>query len=207
VDAVPAPLGPPVSEWYQIPFYAYGFPEHAAGTSVMGVIAGPAGPDGQRGLAGSEWAKLEGATLAGERILPGFSGAPVWDDRLEVVAGIIVAQNPQPEARVGYMISLRTLAHYLPRLSNLRRWRLRHDNRSDRRALRAHWQPEARGLPAGEGRLAAGWHFSGRAQALARLIGHLEGDRATVPLVAVTGVPGSGKSAVLARLVTLADRE
>ena len=169
VDALPAPLGPLVAEWREIPFYAFGFPEHAAGTSVTGVIAGPAGPDGPEGLAGLEWAKLEGVQGAGERILPGFSGAPVWDQRLEVVAGIIVAQNPAPEARVGYMVPARTLAHYLPLLLGLRSWRLRHDHE----ALRNHWDPEARGLPAGPARHGelAGWHFSGRAEALARLTG------------------------------------
>ena len=199
LDALPAPLGPFASQWKNIPFYAFGFPEHASGTSVEGVISGPAGPDGKGGLAGSEWAKLEGVRVAGERILPGFSGAPVWDENLSVVAGIVVAQNPDPESRVGYMIPLRTLAHYLPELVTLRRWRLRHDHE----ALVDHWDPEARGLPRGVGeRIRSAWHFSGRAEALFRLIGHLLDDEAAASMLAVTGAPGSGKSAVLARLVT-----
>ena len=85
VDALPAPLGPPVSEWHAIPFYAFGFPEHAAGTSVTGVIAGPAGPDGGVGLAGVEWAKLEGVQGAGSGFCPvsvarlsGTSGSRWW---------------------------------------------------------------------------------------------------------------------------------
>jgi hypothetical protein len=202
-DALPAPLGPIVGEWQEIPFSAYGFPEHASGTSAEGVVAGPAGPDGQQGLAGPEWAKLEGVRVNGERILPGFSGAPVWDRRLEVVAGIVVAQSTAPEVHVGYMIPWRTLVHYLPRLARLRRWRLRHDHA----ALIGHWDPESRGLAAGVGRtrVATGWHFSGRAEALARVLGHLTGDEVAAPLLAVTGVPGAGKSAVLARVVTLSD--
>ena len=122
-----------------------------------------------------------------------------------MVAGIIVAQNPAPEARVGYLIPVRTLAHYLPALAGLRRWRLRHDSE----ALRTHWDPEARGLPGGVARrgVAAGWHFSGRIRALATLIEHLNAEDSATPLRTVTGEPGSGKSAVLARLVTLSDAD
>ena len=204
-DVIPAPLGPVVGEWHDIPFSAYGFPEHAAATSAEGLIAGPAGPDGQLGLAGPEWAKLESITVTGERILPGFSGAPVWDERLEVVAGVVVAQSTAPDVHVGYMIPWRTLVHYLPELADLRRWRLGHDPAP----LSAHWDPQARGLPAGargDG-LAMGWHFSGRTEALAQLIAHLGSAGAAAPLRAVTGAPGAGKSSVLARLVTLSDRD
>jgi hypothetical protein len=204
-DALPAPLGPIVGEWHEVPFSAHGFPEHASATSAEGVIAGPAGPDGQHGLAGPEWAKLEGVRVNAERILPGFSGAPVWEKDLEAVAGIVVAQSTAPEVHVGYMIPWRTLVHYLPQLAKLRRWRLRHDHA----ALLGHWDPEARGLPAGARRsgMAMGWHFSGRVEALAWLIRHLTDDEVAAPLLAVTGVPGAGKSAVLARTVTLTDRD
>jgi hypothetical protein len=94
---VPAPLGPALSDWDRVPFYAYGFPEHAADTSVTGVIAGPAGPDGRHGLAGSEWAKLQADEDVGERILPGFSGAPVWDTRSAITTEQSADERPKPQ--------------------------------------------------------------------------------------------------------------
>jgi hypothetical protein len=50
----------------------------------------------------------------------------------------------------------------------------------------------------------AGWLFSGRKEALRELAGWLTEKRAPV-LRVITGTPGSGKSALLARLVTTAD--
>lgn len=65
--------------------------------------------------------------------------------------------------------------------------------------LEAHWDPRSRGVAKGaEG----GWLFSGRTELMRRLIQATTGD---APPVLVTGVAGSGKSAVLARLVTLSD--
>ncbi|MGH3008532.1 MAG: trypsin-like peptidase domain-containing protein [Gaiellaceae bacterium] len=204
LDAFPAPLGPSLSEWVDIECVIHGFPEHAGSTLARGKIGGPAGPDGQRGLAGPEWAKIEYATSHGERVTGGFSGGPVWDVQLESVAGIAVAQSTASDIRVGYMIPWRTIVHYLPRLLQLPRRRLRHEGD----ALRTHWDPAARGLPAGVGAatgLSAGWHFSGRAQILHELINMLRSDDSHLALVAVTALPGAGKSAVIARLATMAD--
>jgi len=69
-------------------------------------------------------------------------------------------------------------------------------------ALRHHWDPRARGASAyGD----PGWYFSGRQRALARLKELVDGTASG--LIAVTGMAGSGKSAVLARFATLADAE
>jgi WD40 repeat protein len=65
--------------------------------------------------------------------------------------------------------------------------------------LAAHWGPRARGVQH-EGE--AGWLFTGRARLMRDLIGVARGQPGTY---LVTGVAGSGKSAVLARLVTLSD--
>lgn len=67
------------------------------------------------------------------------------------------------------------------------------------RAMRTHWSPRARGV-AVEGQ--TGWHFAGRSQAVSHIVSWLRqpgGHR----VLAVHGRPGSGKSALLARLVTL----
>src|SRR5262245_26025556 len=71
------------------------------------------------------------------------------------------------------------------------------------RALNEHWDPRGRGVER-HGR--PGWFFTGRRRALSQLVAWL----AAAPdpednVRVVTGGPGSGKSAVLARLVTMSD--
>ena len=65
-----------------------------------------------------------------------------------------------------------------------------------------YWSPKARGV---EVAAQAGWYFTGRQAALAELAGWLADPAADTQMRVVTGDPGSGKSAVLGRLVTLAD--
>jgi hypothetical protein len=79
--------------------------------------------------------------------------------------------------------------------------RMRVLHRIQSHALRAHWDPRARGVSTERD---AGWFFTGRACALHRIIAWLTDDAGGGGLV-VTGLPGSGKSAVLARLATMAD--
>ena len=69
--------------------------------------------------------------------------------------------------------------------------------------FRNHWDPRARGVRHGT---EDGWFFSGRYKALARL---KCGIAAPTPghILVVAGMAGSGKSAVLARFVTLADQQ
>jgi WD40 repeat protein len=68
--------------------------------------------------------------------------------------------------------------------------------------LAEYWGPKARGV---EVAAQAGWYFTGRRAALAELTRWLADPRPDTRLRVLTGDPGSGKSAVLARLVTLAD--
>lgn len=79
------------------------------------------------------------------------------------------------------------------------------------RDLRVHWQPRALGsgdanrrdTPGGN---ATRWLFTGRQDLMRELIATARGDRDEQALVTVvTGGAGCGKSAVLARLVTLSD--
>ncbi|QJS99882.1 caspase family protein [Streptomyces asoensis] len=77
----------------------------------------------------------------------------------------------------------------------------RHDLALDRRDLETHWGPRSRGV-ANDGQ--QGWLFTGRADLMRELIAAATGaPGATI----VTGGAGSGKSAVLARLVTLSDEQ
>ena len=71
------------------------------------------------------------------------------------------------------------------------------------RALKEHWDPRGRGV---ERAARPGWFFTGRRQALSQLVAWLTAAPTPADNVrVVTGGPGSGKSAVLARLVTMSD--
>lgn len=65
--------------------------------------------------------------------------------------------------------------------------------------LETHWAPKSRGLATAD---ESGWLFTGRREAMRRLSSFVQGPPGTL---LVTGVAGSGKSAILSRLVTLAD--
>jgi hypothetical protein len=64
-----------------------------------------------------------------------------------------------------------------------------------------HWMAKARGGAGTDN----GWYFTGRAAATAAVVSHLTAAEVPRGFVFVTGGPGSGKSAVLGRIVTLAD--
>jgi hypothetical protein len=66
-----------------------------------------------------------------------------------------------------------------------------------------HWQPRGRGVESGR----AEWLFQGRQAALTEIRLWLEGDSTGPgrPALVVTGDPGSGKSAVLSRMMSLSD--
>ncbi len=75
----------------------------------------------------------------------------------------------------------------------------RRDLALPRADLEAHWGPRARGVASQDD---PGWLFTGRAALMRRLIAAATGDPG---VLLVTGGAGSGKSAALARLVTLSD--
>ncbi|WP_406221600.1 caspase family protein [Streptomyces canus] len=64
-----------------------------------------------------------------------------------------------------------------------------------------HWMAKARG----GAESADGWYFTGRNAATEAVVGHLTATESPRGFVFVTGGPGSGKSALLGRIVTLAD--
>jgi Caspase domain len=67
-----------------------------------------------------------------------------------------------------------------------------------------HWGPRGRGV---EIESQAGWYFTGRTRILRDLVRWLKTPTADAMPQVITGDPGVGKSAVLARLVTMADPE
>ncbi|MCM1974538.1 ATP-binding protein [Streptomyces sp. G1] len=75
----------------------------------------------------------------------------------------------------------------------------RPDSRPDTGVLDEFWLERASGRAAADD---PGWYFSGRAAPMSRMTRFL---RATEGVLVVTGAAGSGKSALLARLVTLSD--
>ncbi|CAM3690224.1 trypsin-like peptidase domain-containing protein [Kibdelosporangium persicum] len=185
-----APLSRPVSAWGHH-YRTHGFPRGmTGGVWARGTVTGPVGP-------GWDWIQIEDEKPSGHLIQPGFSGSPVWDDELRSVIGMVVAQDRLREARTAYMIPIRVLARLWPPLEESIRWRLIFDP-----DLRTHWGPRSRGV---ERSAWKGWYFTGRVNVLRELVGWLTGRVLDGRIRVVTGGPGSGKSATLARLVTLAD--
>ena len=70
------------------------------------------------------------------------------------------------------------------------------------RALASHWRPRARGVALDS---EVGWFFTGRSKAANELVSWIGAAPGQAGLV-ITGMPGTGKSALLARMVTLADQ-
>ena len=82
----------------------------------------------------------------------------------------------------------------------------RRDLALPRRDLEWHWRPRALGAGDADTGQPSRWLFTGRAPLMRELIATAGGDRDGESLVTlVTGGPGCGKSAVLARMVTLSD--
>lgn len=82
----------------------------------------------------------------------------------------------------------------------------RHDLALPRQDLERHWRPRALGAGDSDASTTTGWLFTGRADLMRELIATARGAYdANSRVTLVTGGAGSGKSAVLARLVTLSD--
>ncbi|GAA2801854.1 trypsin-like peptidase domain-containing protein [Streptomyces showdoensis] len=85
---------------WQHPFRALGFPAHSdGGVWATGTLRGPQGEG---------WVQMETA-LPGQRIVPGFSGTPVWDETLGGVAGMTVAADGAAGSTTAYLVPLGTL--------------------------------------------------------------------------------------------------
>lgn len=170
-------------------FRVTGFPAlRQFGVEATGVVGDAGGP-------GWEWIQLEQPDRASYRVAKGFSGGPVWDEQAEAVVGIVVVVDDDDDARIAFMIPIGIVEQTWAPLRGSIGWRVRFD-----RARDTHWDERARGTHAGA---ATQQFFTGRTAALRDLVAWIArpDGRARV----VTGRPGSGKSAVLARLVMCAD--
>lgn len=57
-----------------------------------------------------QWVQLEDTKVTGYAIAKGFSGSPVWDEKLQAVAGMVVAADSRREvAKAAFMIPNQTL--------------------------------------------------------------------------------------------------
>lgn len=56
-----------------------------------------------------QWFQLEDTKVTGYGIEPGFSGSPVWDEKLQGVVGMVVAADRKREAKVAFMIPTQIL--------------------------------------------------------------------------------------------------
>jgi hypothetical protein len=137
---------------------------------------------------GRAWVQVEVTSHAA--VEPGYSGAAVWSDEHAAVVAMMVTRDTKTAGRVAFAIPIRMVAALFSALQ------------LDPETA-THWGPRSRGVSSDVD--AAGWLFSGRRRALSELAAWLVSSDPP-GLRFVTGVPGTGKSALLARLTTTADR-
>jgi WD40 repeat protein len=210
-EPVPPPVTParirslPAEQLCDLDWWTFGFPEEA-GEEARGTVG-----------AKLAWGKVALATCAPHRLASGFSGGGVWSSHYDAVIGLVVAAaaGGRHDGN-GHALTIHQADRELPELglAELAQWTagaagdqalaawgwvLRDDPEAGR-----HWLPRGRGVAvAGE----RGHRFRGRAESLTELVRWLDRPTPDGQVLVVTGSPGAGKSAVLGRLVTTADRE
>ncbi|MGW2248895.1 tetratricopeptide repeat protein [Kitasatospora sp. NPDC001660] len=112
--ADPAPLRRTDADVFGHTFRAHGFPaEHkVGGVPIRGEIVG---------YAEGDWLQLESTAQTGWATEPGFSGAPVWNNTLHAVIGVLGRrQKPgRADRRVGFALSLDPIVRLWPPLGPL----------------------------------------------------------------------------------------
>ncbi|HEY3607427.1 MAG TPA: trypsin-like peptidase domain-containing protein [Pseudonocardiaceae bacterium] len=79
------------------------------GVPVSAVLAGAVG----------EWVRLDPVAADGARVVPGFSGVGVVDERTGSVIGIVVAEQSDAAAGVSWMLPIETVVSHLPAVADL----------------------------------------------------------------------------------------
>ncbi|MFC6022940.1 trypsin-like peptidase domain-containing protein, partial [Plantactinospora solaniradicis] len=145
----------------------------------------------------------------------GFSGTGLWSQRYRAVVGLVgQVQVGGPHRGDADAVTLHRADLALPeaKLAVLAGWRVDDADEvahaawgwtlTDDHDAAAHWDPRGRGVIQGDER---GFRFQGRRAALSEIVMWLAVPPGAGRPLLVTGSPGSGKSAVLGRLVTTAD--
>jgi WD40 repeat protein len=193
-------------------------PESLAGTKwwALGFPPGQRRGSASEGEVGAAlaagWVRID--VTSAYPIEPGFSGTGLWSPEFGAVVGIIAVYD---EHRNGQALTIHQAAHCLPghglrELAEESRatdsgeialtawgWTLATDPEG-----RRHWRPRGRGVAIDSER---GYRFRGRTAALTAIKAWLDRDTPDRKTLVVTGNPGSGKSAVLGRIVTTADKD
>ena len=103
----------PAEQVWDHPYRAFGFP---AGQDD-GVWS-----DGRLlGRQGTNWIQLEDDKIPGFAVIAGFSGAPVWDEQLQGVVGMIVASSQPAATKAAFAIPSDVLTEAWPQLPSLMR--------------------------------------------------------------------------------------
>lgn len=202
-----APLRcPSAQEMVDLRWWAYGFPGGSRlpdfGIQVHGSIAATSG-----------WGRVHLETQSRYVVASGFSGAGVWSpDYAESVIGVLGWANERGDAQA---LSLDEIDRCMPgaKLRELARWSAAGDSGGDLAQWGwslstdpegpRHWLPRARGVAIDT---ETGYRFRGRRAALDEVVAWLDRPTPDHRILVVTGSPGVGKSAVLGRIVTTADR-
>ncbi|MEW1695132.1 trypsin-like peptidase domain-containing protein [Streptomyces sp. NPDC091278] len=183
-------------------WWAFGFPGgELLGNSAAGVIGE---------ALGYGWVRLD--THSRYTVKSGFSGSAMWSPEYDAIVGMVGQASGDGDARA---LSLWQIDRIFPEegIAGLATWTVEAAGESalaswgwslgDDPEAGRHWRPRARGVSI---ETEKGFRFRGRTAALNTIVGWINDPPARKALV-VTGSPGVGKSAVLGRIVTTADRE
>ena len=102
LGAQPVHLVIPEDELWEHSFRTFGFsmPE---GVWASGVL---------RGKNAEGWVQIEDTKSTGYNIQPGFSGAPVWDEELQAVVGMVVAADKNVNVKAAFCIPCELLSQW-----------------------------------------------------------------------------------------------
>jgi hypothetical protein len=207
-EVPPAPLrAPRESALVGTQWWTFGFP---ADSEFGAEASGTVGANLAFG-----WIRLD--TSSRYAVRPGFSGSGLWSVEFQAVVGLVGqarkgGENPGDAQAVTIFQAAQELRD--ERLFDLTAWSLDAAGESAHEAwgwsltwddeARKHWRPRARGV---SNESEVGYRFRGRRAALTAIVRWLQRPRPDRYALLVTGSPGVGKSAVLGRVVTTADKD
>ena len=163
----------PIEDEWEHPFRTFGFPPgYDDGVWATGHLLGRQATD---------WVMIEDLKAQGFAVGPGFSGAPVWDTRVQSVVGMVVAASRPAETKAAFVIPLDVLRAA---------WPLMGEPRNPYKGLRAFTRDDA-------------GDFFGREYMVKKLVDIVELlviEQPATPgkrLLIIIGPSGSGKSSLV----------